>query len=207
MAYYRSSSSLPPVVKNLIVANAVIYVAQLFFRYAQGIELENYFALWTVDSGNFKIWQLITHLFMHDPSSPFHLIFNMFGLYMFGRDLESVWGPKRFLQFYMLCGLAAGLAHLALIHGYVQAIGASGAVMGLLAGYAYLFPNTQFYLLFPPMPIKAKWLVAIYIAIDLFGSIAPQEGDRTAHWAHLGGALAGFIIVIFWNRKNRKKFY
>jgi membrane associated rhomboid family serine protease len=171
----------------------------------QGIPLEIWGALWPVSTGNFKIWQLVTHLFMH--GGLFHLFFNMFALYMFGGMMEQLWGSKRFFNFYMICGIVAGLVHLLLEKGVAPAVGASGAIMGLLAAFAYLFPNTPLYLMFIPIPIKAKYALPGLMALDLFGGIYQVEGDNIAHWAHLGGAAAGFILVLLWNKTNRNTFY
>jgi rhomboid-like protein len=136
-----------------------------------------------------------------------HILFNMFGLWMFGKILENVWGAKRFLQFYLICGLGAALVHLGVEYftmNLSSAIGASGAVMGIFAAFAYLFPNTELYIMFIPIPIKAKWAILGLAAYDIFGSIT--GGDNIAHFAHLGGALTGFIMVLIYNR-NRKSFY
>lgn len=135
-----------------------------------------------------------------------HILFNMLTLWMFGSTLETFWGSKRFLTFYIVCGISAGVAQLIMQKEGV-AVGASGAIMGLMAAFAYLFPNTEMFVMFIPIPVKAKYVIPGFMAIDLFGSIAPQAGDNVAHWAHLGGALAGLIIVIIWNKTNRKKFY
>ena len=149
------------------------------------------------------------------PGSPyaniyfFHILFNMFGLFMFGRILENVWGAKRFLFFYLACGVGAAAAHLAMQYfmgGYSMAVGASGAVMGVFIAFGYLFPNTELMIIPIPVPVKAKWLVLLYIAIDLFGGFG-QSGDKIAHFAHLGGALTGFLLVLFWNKTNRKTLY
>lgn len=202
MAQYRMAESLPPVVKNLLIINGVVFLAQLvFFQYGL---VELYGALWPLKTNNFRIWQLITHMFMH--GGIFHLIFNMFGLWMFGSMLENLWGSKRFFQFYMICGIIAGLAYL-LSGGYAKAVGASGAIMGVFAAFAYLRPNTPLYLMFIPIPIKAKYAMPGLIALDVFGAIAQVPGDNIAHWAHLGGALAGLVIVMLWNRNNRQTFY
>ena len=203
MAHYRLPEKFPPVVKNLFIANVIVLLAQFVFEQQELMFLNIYGALWPIQSGLFKIWQLITHMFMHAGLE--HLIFNMIGLWVFGRFLENFWGPKRFLEFYLICGIAAGAAHLAIED--VPAIGASGAVMGILVGFAYLFPNTSMMLLFFPVPIKAKYLALGMVAVDLFGGLSPQPGDRVGHWAHLGGAAAGFLLVLFWNKRNRKNFY
>jgi membrane associated rhomboid family serine protease len=134
----------------------------------------------------------------------FHLLFNMFVLWMFGTMLERIWGPKRFFIFYFACGLAAGFAHLLLQNA--PAVGASGAIMGLLAAFAYLFPNTQL-IMFPiPVPIKAKYAIALLAAYDIFGGVS-SSGDNIAHFAHLGGLVMGFILVLTWNKTNKKTFY
>jgi membrane associated rhomboid family serine protease len=126
---------------------------------------------------------------------------------MFGSILERVWGPKKFLIFYLVCGLAAGVAQGFLMDIDGAAVGASGAIMGLLAAFAYLFPDTKFYILPFPFPIKAKYMVAIYAAIDLFGGFHPGATDNVAHFAHLGGLVMGFILVIIWNKTDKKRFY
>jgi membrane associated rhomboid family serine protease len=168
----------------------------------------------------------------------FHILFNMLTLWMFGRILENVWGAKRFLIFYLACGVGAALCHLLVQHlrydpevvrqlyqaiatndqalydeaapkaGFLaSAVGASGAVMGVMVGFAYLFPNTSLYIMFLPIPIKAKYAILGFIAIDLFGGVNPIAGDNIAHWAHLGGALTGFILVLLWNKTNRRTLY
>jgi rhomboid-like protein len=149
---------------------------------------------------------------------------------MFGRVLENVWGPKRFLTFYIVCGLGAAALHLGLQYFRCEqlldaikandqaafdknfvvlagALGASGAIMGVMAAFAYLFPNTELYIMFLPFPIKAKWAMLGLAAIDLFGGVSSISGDNIAHFAHLGGALTGFIIVLIWNKTNRKTLY
>lgn len=199
MAQFRTQDSLPPVVKNLLIANAIVFLAQVVFE-GQGIMLEEWGALWSLQSGYFRVWQLVTHMFMH--GGFMHIFFNMFGLYMFGRILESFWGPKRFFQFYMICGVIAGITQLLFSVGADYAIGASGAVMGIFAAFAFLFPDIPLYLFFIPIPIKAKWAIPGLMALDLFGAIAPQQ-DNIAHWAHLGGAAAGLGLAMIWKRKNR----
>ena len=196
--------SLPPVVKNILIANVVIFFAQFIFE-KQGIFLEQWGALFPYQSPHFRIWQLVTHMFMH--AGLFHILFNMFALYMFGAMLENLWGAKRFLNFYMVCGIVAGIAQLLLDPNFDLAVGASGAIMGILAAFAYLFPNTPLYLMFIPIPIKAKYAIPGLMALDLFGAIGQVPGDNIAHWAHLGGALAGFIMVLLWNKTNRNTFY
>ena len=203
MAYnnYRPSQRTTPVVLNLIIINAIVFVAQMVFDSTWG--LTNRMALYSYNSGLFEPYQLVTHMFAH--GGFFHILFNMYALWMFGSVLERVWGPKKFLIFYLVCGLAAGLTQMFFVSGGA-AIGASGAIMGLLAAFAYTFPNTQFYILPFPFPIKAKYMAAIYAAIDLFGGFSGST-DNVAHFAHLGGLVMGFILVIIWNKTDKKTFY
>jgi membrane associated rhomboid family serine protease len=195
--------SLPTVVKNLLIVNVLVYLAQLYF-WKVGTPIEEFGALFPYGHG-FRPWQLITYMFMHDHNSWLHIIFNMFALYMFGSQLEEVWGAKRFFNFYMICGIFAGVTHLFLSNGV--AVGASGAIMGCLAAFAYLFPNIPLMLMFIPIPIKAKYLIPGLMVLDLYGAFGGMAGDNVAHWAHLGGALCGFLIVLFWNKNNRNTFY
>jgi rhomboid-like protein len=151
-------------------------------------------------------------MFLHSPSIDtfFHILFNMFALYMFGRILENVWGGKRFLIYYLACGVGASITHLVMqeiMGGYSFAIGASGAVMGVMVAFAYLFPNTELMIMPFPFPVKAKWVVIGYVALDLFGGFGKIQGDNIAHFAHLGGALVGFIILLIWNKTNRRTLY
>jgi membrane associated rhomboid family serine protease len=219
-----------PIVFNLIIINVLVYIAQMLI----GNKVTDAIALYPVTSDFFKPYQLITHMFAHSPTTIFHIVFNMLALWIFGSILERFWGPKKFLIFYLVCGICAGAAHLSMeyirdgggLHvtqamydqavatdGYFPkyflggAVGASGAIMGVMAAFAYLFPNTQLYMMFIPIPIKAKIAVPIMIAIDLFGGFARIPGDSIAHFAHLGGALVGFLLVLYWNKTNKKTFY
>ena len=192
-----------PIVLNLIIINALVFVAQMVLDKTTG--LTNYIALYSYQSDLFKPYQLVTHMFAH--GGFMHILFNMYALWMFGAVLERVWGPKKFLIFYLVCGLAAGLAQMFTMDVNGSAVGASGAIMGLLAAFAYLFPDTKFYILPFPFPIKAKFMVAIYAAIDLFGGFHPGAADNIAHFAHLGGMVMGFILVIIWGKSDTKTFY
>lgn len=190
-----------PVVLNLIIINALVFFIQMMFD-GQDEQITGRIALFPYDTPFFKPYQLVTHMFAH--GGFFHLFFNMFVLWMFGTMLEKVWGPKRFFIFYFACGLAAGVAHLLLQNA--PAVGASGAIMGLFAAFAYLFPNTEL-IIFPiPVPVKAKYAVAIMAAFDLFGGVY-SAGSNIAHFAHLGGLGMGFILVLIWNKTNKKTFY
>ncbi len=229
---FTRPNRFPPVVKNLLIINALVFVAQLIFGKSNPYAIENLFALHDVHSIFFKPHQLITHMFMHGSFE--HLFFNMFALWMFGSLLENHWGAKRFFQFYMLCGLGAALLHLGvlylemkpvmeifkqlpaeeqldLVHSpmfkvNVATLGASGAVFGCLAAFGYLFPNSMIYLYFM-IPMKAKWFVLIYAGLELWMGFRNSAGDSVAHFAHLGGAITGFLIVLYWNKTNRKTLY
>jgi membrane associated rhomboid family serine protease len=220
MAQYRPGgfSALPMVIKNLLIINGLVYLAEISL--GKMYPIVDMFSLHNIKSPDFRIYQLITHMFLHDPRSFFHVFFNMFALWMFGTVLEQKWGPKRFLTFYLVCGLGGALAMIGIdLYEYNRAIssgilpdinnmslGASGAVFGVLAAYAYLFPNTILYIQFF-IPMKAKWFVLIYAGIELSLALYARPGDNIGHWAHLGGALAGFLWVLITNRTNRKTFY
>lgn len=210
--YYRPGNRMTPVVKGLIIANVIVWILQIYFAKI-GFNLEEYGALWTFQTGNFKVWQLVTHMFMHDTGNPemgnidiMHILFNMIALFIFGHHLEDRWGSKRFLEFYMICGLGAAVAELMIGQAYAV-VGASGAIMGLMAAFAYLFPNTEMFIGFIPFPIKMKYIAIGTILIDLFGGLDSSNNDHIAHWAHLGGAFVGLVLVIYSNRTNRKTFY
>lgn len=200
--YGNSFQRTTPVVLNLVIINGLVFMAQLFMDKTYGVT--NMLALYPIGSGYFKPWQLVTHMFAH-AGFP-HILFNMYGLWMFGSVLERTWGPKRFLIFYMVCGLAAGLAQALLVKD-APAVGASGAIMGLVGAFGILFPNTEFFIIPFPFPIKAKYLVFIMAGIDLFGGLHPGSADNIAHFAHLGGLVMGVILVLIWNKTNRKTFY
>lgn len=158
--------------------------------------------LWSIDTGLFKPYQLVTYMFAH--GGFLHILFNMYALWLFGSALERLWGAQKFLIFYMICGLASGLTEMFLVPiGF--AVGASGAIMGLMGAFAYTFPNIQFYILPIPFPIKAKYLAIIYAAIDLFGQFS-GFGGNVAHFAHLGGLAMGLILCIIWKKTGRRNY-
>jgi membrane associated rhomboid family serine protease len=224
---------LPTVIKNLIIINVLVFIAQKVLP-AAVIDMDAVFALHTWQSELFRPWQFVTYMFLHSTTDFTHIFFNMFALWMFGSVLENVWGPKRFLTFYIVSGLGAALCHMMVLFFENQqlinefntwplavqqfnadalqqrlnaaTVGASGAVFGCLAAFGYLFPNTQIYL-YLLFPIKAKWFVLMYAAVELFAAMRNSAGDPVAHFAHLGGALAGFLMVYFWNKNNKKTFY
>ena len=272
-------SVLPPVVKNIIIINVLMVLIQ-FVLGKQGINLGDYLGLHYWASPLFRWWQPFTHLFMHGDAYDMNLTFwhifsNMFALWMFGRILENMWGPRRFLIFYFICGLGAAICHMGVltfefstfhndflrfqhnptfvefaqflhhhnldtdpafnkfliywqansqcadcaevcirgINQYyysminVATVGASGAVFGVLFAFGYLFPNTELMLLFPPIPIKAKWVVGLYALFELTSGIQNSAGDNVAHFAHIGGMIFAFFVLKYWNSRERKHFY
>ena len=239
---YRKSpfGGTPPVVKNLIIINALMLLG--YYAFSGAINLNWTLGLFYWGSDQFEPYQIITHMFMHGNFA--HLFFNMFALWMFGRVLENVWGPKRFFIYYFVTGLGAAFLHLMVNHIQIQSlmaqmpqeqinevmargfsalqnnqnftdpnmsklnlsvniptVGASGAVFGILLAFGMLFPNTQLLLLFPPIPIKAKYFVMGYGVIELFLGFS-QPGSNVAHFAHVGGMLFGFILIKYWNSRK-----
>jgi rhomboid family protein len=202
---FTRPDSFPPILKNLIIINVIVWIAQAVFDEEYGLTAK--LVLWPVTFPYFEPYQLFTNMFAHGGLT--HVGFNMLGLYIFGRTLENRWGPKRFLFFYLACGLGAAILHLIMqftLNDVGPVLGASGAVMGVVIGFAYLFPNTEFSMMFMPITLKAKWMAILYVAGDLFGGFG-RVSDGIAHFAHLGGALTGFLIVFLWNKTNRKTFY
>ena len=222
--------NLPPVVKNLLIINALFFLATWVFE-QQGLFLNEYLAVFYFNSPYFKIWQPISYMFMH--ANMTHIIFNMFALFSFGPILEAHFGSKRFLNFYLITGLGAlGLQwavqafevyqitgavmnnlntlavtnplNIKTLQGiyFGPMVGASGAIFGLLVAFGLLYPNIELYIMFIPAPIKAKYIIPVYIVIELLLGVGKIEGDSVAHFAHLGGALIGFILVKLWRNKN-----
>lgn len=188
--------SLPPVTQALLLINVAAFCLQSFL----GNWFTGLLALWPVNQG-FMPWQLVTYAFLHGGLT--HIFFNMLGLWMFGSDLERLWGPKRFLQFYFASVLTAAATQLlfaALSGAVYPTIGASGGLFGLLLGFGMMFPNRMIMPLFPPIPMKAKIFVAIFGGLELlFGVTGTLEG--VAHFAHLGGMLGGFLMIRYWQGK------
>lgn len=203
MSYYRENNfynSIPAVTRNLLIINLIVWLACLLFK-----QLELYFALFNYDSGHFSAYQLVTYMFTHAQFE--HLFFNMFALFMFGGVLENYWGQKRYLIYYMVTGIGAGLVQLLVCHLQgivypVPTIGASGAVFGLLLAFGMLFPDTPLFLMFIPVPIKAKYMVIGYGLIEFFFGVANRTGDNVAHFAHLGGMLFGIILILYWKKRR-----
>jgi membrane associated rhomboid family serine protease len=230
---------IPEVIKNLIIINVLMFFAsQIFFP-----TMENYLALFPVSSEAFRPYQIISHMFMH--GGVFHIFFNMYALFMFGRDTELAMGAKKFLLFYFITGLGAVFLHQ--LAGYIElqyalqqlrpdelerihnegleliyrrlnfgeptlkyanaalnapAVGASGAVYGVLVAFGMLYPNRVLMLLFPPMPIKAKYFVLIMGAMEIYMGFTMN--DNVAHFAHLGGALFGFLLILYWRKQGER---
>lgn len=194
---------IPPVTRNLLIANIIVFVLEFLVGPNVDYMIKVFGALWTLDSGNFKVWQLITTIFMHHDFM--HILFNMFALYSFGPFLESAWGDRKYFQFYMICGIVASLTYLLLTPGIGMAVGASGAIMGVLVAFAMLYPEFELMMIFIPIPIKAKYLVPIIVAIDVFSQISGSS-TGIAHWAHLGGAAAGAAMVYIYRRTGARRY-
>jgi len=237
---FNRSLDIPPVVKYLLLVNIGMFVLTMFAP-----AIDSYCALYSFRSPLFKPVQLVTHMFMH--GNFWHLFFNMFSLYMFGRVLESYWGSKRFFIYYFVAGIGGALFYLLvkeieiqmiisslggpeaesvqevmrngadlLMQGknYVDSslghlnlvlnipcVGASGAIYGLLLAFGIMFPNVEMYIYFA-IPVKAKWMVIIFVVIELLLGILNAQGDNVAHFAHFGGMLIGFILLMYWRKKG-----
>jgi len=242
----RVIAGMPPVVKNLIIINVVMLLLTYIVKAVTGTDLNAILGLYFPKSEFFRSWQIVTHMFMH--GGFVHLLFNMFALWMFGRILEQVWGPKRFLFYYLITGLGAAFTHELvqfiqyskamsaltpeqLQHIYdngsnllmqgrnfadanmgklnlvlnIPTVGASGAVFGVLLAFGVLFPNTQLMFIFPPIPVKAKYVVIGYAVIELYLAVT-SPGSNIAHAAHIGGMIFGYILIRYW-RKTTKTLY
>ncbi len=248
---YNGSSSggwwraIPPVTKNLIIINLIVWLAEVLVP-GFSKTLVDRLGLHLFGSTLFNPAQVLTYMFMHDPNSPAHIFFNMFSLWMFGRILEQVWGSRRFLTFYLVCGVGAALvqegvweltwkseyvAGIAKLNGlttehmgeivdaavssgesqWIEAIasfkssmvtiGASGAIFGILLGFAFTFPDMPLYLFFIPVPIKAKYMVIGYGVIEFFLGVSGSM-STVAHFAHLGGMLFGILMLLYWKKKG-----
>ena len=211
---------LPPVVKHLLIINVLLFLAS-FTLNRFNVDLSDYLGLHFFLAKDFMPYQLLTYMFMHANFE--HIFFNMFALWMFGNTLENIWGSKRFLLFYIVCGLGAGICQevvqfidfgmrtdwkgLAVLNDGMRevlntwnTVGASGAVYGLLLAFGMLFPNSRIYLYFL-FPIKAKWFIIGYAVIELFSGFF--SSGNVAHFAHLGGMLFGLILILIWKKKGK----
>ena len=224
-------NNLPPVTKNLLIINVLCFFGYIVAQ-KYGIDLNNTLGLHFFLASDFNLAQLVTYMFMHANFQ--HIFFNMFAVWMFGRTLEHVLGSKRFLTYYMVCGIGAGLVQelvqyvqyamelshyenvntgLAIIPmaeflNMMTTVGASGAVYGILLAFGMLFPESRMFVFPLPFPIKAKFFVIGYAVIELFSGFG-SSGDGIAHFAHLGGMIFGFLLIMYWRKKNRNngQFY
>jgi len=197
-------SSLPPVIKFLLMSNGIVFLLEMQFAN----DLFGLFALWPLlhdqilfagkELHSFQLWQLISYAFLH--GSVTHLFLNMYALWLFGVGLENLWGSRRFAIYYFVCVVGAALIQLLaqdMTGQYTPTVGASGGVFGVLLAFGLFFPNQKLLLLIPPVPIKAKWFVILYGIVELlFGVTGAATG--VAHFAHLGGMLFGFILIFYW---------
>lgn len=238
-------NNTPTVTKNLIIINVLCFFGAIVAE-KYGINLNDVLGLHYFESEKFRLYQLFTYMFMHSGFE--HIFFNMFAVWMFGRILETVWGPQRFLLYYVLCGMGAGLvqevtqyfefipymADMAQLSTYapeaivpingvshtagqwlamyervisVPTVGASGAVYAILMAFGMLFPNQEIFIFPLPMPIKAKWLIIGYFVIELGMGIMSNDG--VAHFAHLGGMIFGFLLILYWRKRGNRygQFY
>ena len=224
-------NNLPAVTKNLLIINVLCFFGNIVAR-RYGIDLNDLLGLHFFMASDFKLYQLVTYMFMHADFQ--HIFFNMFAVWMFGRTLEHVLGSKRFLIYYMVCGIGAGLVQevvqyaqyaLELSHydsvdmgvsiipmkeflNMMTTVGASGAVYGILLAFGMLFPESRMFVFPLPFPIKAKFFVIGYAVIELLSGFG-SSGDGIAHFAHLGGMIFGFLLIMYWRKKNRNngQFY
>ena len=229
MAYYYSGgnngggggflASLPTVTKNLIIINVIIFVATLINQEF----MIGTFALFYPTSPFFRWWQVVTHMFRH--GGFWHIFFNLYTLLIFGGVVERIIGPKKFLLFYFICGFGAVALHLGVEYLQMQAymdgvaqgsaralqniemikmtptVGASGAIYGVLMGYAMLFPESRMTLLFPPVTLSAKWMVVVFAVIELLTGVTGLASG-IAHFAHLGGMLIGWLMILWWRKRG-----
>lgn len=245
--------NIPPVTKNLLIINGLIWLAMILMPASFGSAIDRFCALHYPLSPDFRFWQPLTYMFLHSTQSFTHLLFNMFGVWMFGSLLERVFGPVRYLFFYLTVGIGAALVQwgvyaiwlASLSHSLpldmpmteiaregsrliaqgqnwtypslaqanvlinIPTVGASGALYGILLGFAMLFPNMPLYFFFIPVPVKAKWMVAGYGILELFYGVTGMQSG-VAHFAHLGGMLVALLLIIYWRKKgeiNREPFY
>ncbi|MDR2556560.1 MAG: rhomboid family intramembrane serine protease [Bacteroidales bacterium] len=213
-------SMLPPAVKNLLILNFIVWLLDLSLQ-TRGIDIAKWLGLHYITAENFYPWQYVTYMFLHQGFS--HIFFNMFALWMFGYAIENAWGSKRFLLYYFVTGIGAGIVQTVVVGIDVMAsfgtflpdmnaihlldarainsivtIGASGAVFGILLAFGMMFPNMHIYLYFL-LPIKAKWFVIAYGVLELVAGIS-GSGDNIAHFAHLGGMLFGIGLILYWRK-------
>jgi membrane associated rhomboid family serine protease len=194
--------AMPPVTRALILINVGLWLLEL----VAGNTLIGLLALWPPGSPLFHPWQLLTYGFLHDPTSGWHIFLNMFALYMFGRSLENSWGSRRFLIYFLVCLLAAGLTQLIATRLTPDAsftIGASGGVFGVLLAFAWFFPRQKLIVLPIPIPLPAWLVVTGYALVELFFGVTGRD-QGVAHFAHLGGMVGGILCILYWRARQRR---
>lgn len=197
---------LTEAIKHLIIINVLLYVVTYYVPGMKERMLE-WLALFPPETEFFKPWQLVTHMFMH--GGLLHIVFNMYGLWAFGSPLEQMWGRNKFLFFYFSSGVGAALIYLLvnyLTGDQGMAVGASGALYGVLVAFGMSFPNAKLALIFLPVPIAAKYFIPALLFLDLFFGVFSIPGDNIAHFAHIGGALIGFLIALYWKNNQFKRW-
>ncbi|MDR2791770.1 MAG: rhomboid family intramembrane serine protease [Tannerellaceae bacterium] len=223
---FGDGGGIPVVTKNLIIVTALCWVASIALPRI-GIDPVNFLGLHFPGTKDFWPFQFVTYIFMHDTHSFTHIFFNMFAVYMFGRVLEEMWGAKRFLVFYLVTGIGAALIQELTWLRYVSAfaaeqgttveaiiagdpslnlmitVGASGSVFGILLAFGMTFPNAPLYIMFIPVPVKAKYMVIGYGVIELILGFSHMQGDVVAHFAHLGGMLFGYFMMLYWKKTDK----
>lgn len=195
-------SVLPPATKYLLLVNVVVLLIDYVFR-SMHIQLSMIFGMFNFGSPYLHFWQPFTYMFMH--ADFWHLFCNMFAVFMFAPALEHRWGTKRFLIYYLVCGVGAGLVQQLvwyLMGTTGLTVGASGAVFGVLFAFGWLFPEVELFLMFIPIPIRARIFVILYALLELWQGVAHTAGDNVAHFAHLGGMLFGWLLILYWNRRG-----
>jgi membrane associated rhomboid family serine protease len=231
-------ANMPPVVKNLLIINLICFLPSLF--YSHGFSTDGFdpvatkFGVYYFDSPNFRVWQLLTYMFLH--GGWMHILFNMFALYSFGTAVEYLMGSKRFFNFYFICGFGAiafqMLVQAIEVHSAIgtftlqadtiisdpatyekiravyssNMVGASGAIFGLLIAFGMIYPNAELMIMFIPVPVKAKYIIPVYVVFEIVLGVGQFGGDNVAHFAHLGGAILGFILVKAWRLQGPKNF-
>ncbi len=197
--------NLPPVTRNLLIANVLVFALQQLLPAADSLALISHFALWPLgpspysNVAGFEPWQLVTYAFMHGGFE--HILFNMFGLYMFGGVIERTFGARNYTAYYFVCAIIAALSQLLVVkyftHGFYPTIGASGALFGLLLAFGMLYPQEKMFLIFLPIPLPAWLFVTGYAVVELvLGVTGTQAG--VAHFAHLGGMVGGYVMIQYW---------
>lgn len=206
---------LPPVTRNLLIANVAVFLLQLLLNDPVSMALTQHFALWPLGpdvsgtaadgnlvTGGFRVWQLVTYAFLHGGYT--HILFNMIALYMFGGTIERTFGARNFIVYYFVCAIVAAVAQLIVVHwfthGFYPTLGASGAIFGLLLAFGMLYPHEKVMLIFLPVPMPAWLFVIGYAVVELVLGVTGTEAG-VAHFAHLGGMLGGYVLIEYWRGK------